>query len=166
MNPMNQYPPRPTMTDEILEPVVVAFIATNPEFAKRCGPDSVQDIVDAYSLSADGFELCKYLERDHGWDTSREDMDTLDELGSDVRARLKQLEQEWMTHNNIKPPYPIGTKVKCNSRRDIGFIDSICEYHPGRFLVRPEAPSDVDRKHSMRWVCKFEEVEPVSEASA
>jgi len=61
MNPMTQYPPRPTLTGDLLKTAVRAFLHKNPDFVERLGSDSADDIASEYHLGMDGFDLCKRL---------------------------------------------------------------------------------------------------------
>lgn len=167
MNPMTQYPPRPTLTDDLLKSVVNEFLLEHPDFTAKLGSNGADDIVSEYSLGTDGFELCKRLEKYCSWDTDREDMDVLDELDCCARQMLKEAEQNWITQNNIQPPYANGTRVKVTSGpRGIGTIDTVCDHSPGCFLLAPANPSEFDRSHNTRWVVRFEHVQPADEAGS
>jgi hypothetical protein len=166
MNPMTQYPPRPTLTGDLLKSAVQAFLDKNPGFVERLGSDSADDIASEYHLGMDGFELCKRLEKWCDWDIDREDMETLDGLDYFARQQLKEAEHRWMKHNNIQPPYPIGSRIKCTQRGRTGVIDEVCEYSPGCYLVIPDERSEAEAKASVRWVCEFEKVELVEQEAA
>lgn len=158
MNPMTQYPPRPTLTGDLLKSAVRAFLDKNPDLVEKLCSDA-DDIASQYHLGMDGFELCKRLEKWRGWDTDREDMETLDGLDYFARQQLEEAEHRWMKHNNIQPPYPIGSRIKCTQRGRTGVIDEVDEHSPGCYLVIPDERSEAETKASMRWVCKFESVE-------
>lgn len=157
MNPMTQYPPRPVVTEDIIREAAL-------DIANRLSGD-VDDIVDAYQHPMDGYELGKALERESCWDIQRDDIDVLDEVGMNARRLLKEQEADWVRDNNIQPPYPVGTRVQ-TPHRGTGVIDAIDDYSPGCFLVVPDIRTEVERRSQLRWVCKFEEVEPASEAKS
>jgi hypothetical protein len=158
MNPMDQYPPRPEVTPEMVREAA-------KDVAERMG-GNVDDIVEAYSHPMDGYELGKELEKWHWWDVGRGDIDTLDEVEMNVNDALKLAEEQWIKENNIQPPYPVGAVVECKSRRRIGVIDGVCNYSPGCYLIKPNEPDETEQDNNCRWVCRFEGVTPVNEEQA
>ncbi|GGO89184.1 hypothetical protein GCM10011348_46340 [Marinobacterium nitratireducens] len=150
-------PPRPTVTDEIVREAAA-------EIAEKLG-GSVDDIVKEYSYPMDGYELAKELEKWHYWNIGRDDIDTLDEVDFRVSDLLKKAQQEWAEAHNIQPPFPVGTRVMCRSRRNTGVIDSICDHSPAAYLIKADGHDDEKDGYS-RWVCKFEAVEPAEETAA
>lgn len=117
-----------------------------------------QDVVDAYSHGDDGFELAKALERHHGWDFQREDIDTLDEVGDLVESREAAAGWFWLQIFGVEPPFPIGATIR------EGVIDGICDYQPAHYLVKP--PLSVDTEHSRsRRLIAFENARLATPAS-
>lgn len=109
--------------------------------AQEVMAEHADDIANEYDYPMDGFELCKKLDRWLGWDSTREDMDTLDGMDSAVRELLEAAEKEWFEQHNIQPPYAIGTKVNLG-RGDTGEITGIYGRGHGKYLVKIDGHDD------------------------
>lgn len=140
---------RPTVTQEMIlkaATVVAAKIDAN-----------AATIAEHYRHGMDGYELAKELDKWAYWDTSRDDMEALDEVDWLVDAALREAEKEWVTVNDIQPPFPIGARVQCNVRNEIGTITGLSEYSAATYQVKPEGQDD-SATGTRRWLCKFEQV--------
>jgi hypothetical protein len=147
-------PPRPTVTDDIIR-------AAAASIAEQLDGD-VEDIVDQFRPHMDSYQLAKDLESYCGWDISRDDIDVLDGVPHNVEIELKKAQVAWVEANNILPPYPNGTHVRCPSRNATGVIDGIYEYSPATYYIKPDGQDDEKTNHC-RWVIKFEKVELVDQ---
>jgi len=138
-------PPRPTVTDKMIEEAAKT-VAAKVDIRS-------EDIIRVYRHSMDGFELAIEL-KDNYVDVDRSDMYELDEMERLVSDALTKAEKEWFTANNIQPPYPIGTRVK------EGVIEHIDTYRVAHYLVRKwETPPE-----EKSWlVIKFEKAVPAPE---
>lgn len=136
-------PPRPQVSEDMIRRAAEAVVPNlNIDAGTPLFESSVDDIVKEYRHPMDGYDLAKMLDKWQGWDTDREDMETLDEVNGYVSEYLKEAEKAWVEAWNIQPPYPIGTRIK------EGVIAGIYEYsvatyevkengctHEGRFLL-------------------------------
>lgn len=145
-------PKRPTVTDEMV------LAAAEVVAAKMSNADAAT-IAKHYQHSMDGFELAKALDKWAFWDTSREDMDALDEMEWLVDKALTDAEKQWAKQHSIAPPFPIGSRVRCPARDRYGVIDSLCDYSAASYLVTPEDQDKREQAGKARWVIKFEDAE-------
>jgi len=116
---------RPTVT-----PVMILEAAKTICAQQQWPTTCADDIASEYRYRMDGFDLCKALEKWCSWDTSREDMEALDEMDGLVDEALKKAEREWFEANNIQPPLPVGTPIR------EGVIAGIYEYGVARYRVK------------------------------
>lgn len=116
-----------------------------------------EDIAEQYGMHMDGFELAKALDQRCGWDTSRDDMDELDGMDSNVRELLKAAEKAWFEANNIQPPLPIGAKVNTPNNGK-GEITGIYQYDVARYEVKPIGQDDA-ATGNRRFIINFEDAE-------
>ncbi len=117
---------------------------------------TAESITEEYSYPMDGFELAKKLDKWQSWDTTRDDMEALDEMDSLVSAALGQAEKEWFQRNNIEPTLAIGTRIQW--RDVIGEITGISDYGHAKYLVKP----DVSAIGAGRYLVNFEDAQPVT----
>ncbi|SEG21583.1 hypothetical protein [Marinobacterium lutimaris] len=78
-------------------------------------------------------------------------------------------EQEHVGGNCSETPkgsLAVGTRVTSLERNRTGVIEGLCEYKPGCYLVKPEAPTETEVAYQSRWICAFDQVEIVSEVAA
>ena len=163
LNKTAHFPPRPVLTDELKREVILKYIEENPNWLKNVNIDSCVDaLMDVYSLHKDTFEMVKDLDRWHAWDTTREDLDELDGLDSDMSYALRNAVRKWVSDNNIEQPLENGLRVECLSRRKTGIIEGTCSHSPGCYLIIPD---ETPKNPTTRWICKFEEVKPVGEVT-
>ncbi len=123
--------------------------------------DSIAESICAeYSYPMDGFELSKKLDRYQSWDTTRQEMETLDEMDSLVAKAHREAEKNWFERNDIKPPLEIGTRIQWH---DItGVIEGIYEHGHAKYLVKP----DVSTIGDGRYLVNFEDAEPIAKEPA
>jgi hypothetical protein len=120
---------RPQVTAELIHK---AAMKVGAKLADR--PHEVDSVVDSicreYSYPMDGFELAKRLDKWESWDTTRDDMEILDELDTHVREAIDEEEKKWFAEFPMEPPLPIGAKTTK------GTIDHIYEYGPARYCIK------------------------------
>lgn len=133
---------RPIVNDEMK-------MAAARELAAKMGlgENSAEDIAQEYRHHMDGFALAKALDKWCSWDTSREEMEALDEMDVLVGKALKAAERQWFADNNIQPPFPIGTQITR------GLITGIYEHDIGRYLVKENGCT----KEGRHLIIKFED---------
>lgn len=145
-------PPRPIATKEMI-------LTAAQVVAEKIGADA-ETIAEHYRPGMDGYELAKELDNWAHWDTGREDMEALDEVDWLVNAAVFKAEKEWVAEHNIQPPVPLGARVLCDVRNEVGTIDGICEHRAAAYLIKPDGQDDA-ACGNRRWVCLFEQVTPV-----
>ncbi|WP_415912495.1 hypothetical protein [Neptuniibacter sp. QD37_11] len=111
---------RPKITPEMIQ--------TAAKQVANAVKGNVDDIVDCYFYSMDGFELGKSLER-RGWDVDAEMISELDNMNYFVGTEHEKACRQYFEENNIQPPFAVGDKIKQ------GEITGICDYSAGKFLV-------------------------------
>ena len=149
--------PRPKINSE-MELDAAKTVAAKMGVADIDG--TAESICAEYLYPMDGFELAKKLDRYQSWDTSREDMELLDELDLHVSRSLRKAEKEWFERNNVKPPHPIGSRVKW--RTITGVVEGIYEHGHGQYLVKP----DISTIGDGRYIVNFEDVQLTTEAQS
>ena len=88
--------------------------------------------------------------------------------------KLKEKEQQWVKDNNIKPPFPVGSKVRILLRyysETIGVINKIYEYETARYCVLTAEQEEYNKRMEQQGkkerqggcVVGFEDVELVEE---
>lgn len=134
---------RPTITETLIREAarpVAEYIEGN-----------LEDIVEQYQPHMDGFRLAKALDKHCLWDCSRDVMESLDEVDSNVQQLLRYAERQWFAENDIQPPLPIGTTIK------EGVIDGFSEHSVATYQVKENGCT-----HDGRWLLvKFEDAEAV-----
>jgi len=149
---MNDCIARPTVTKEMI-------LAAAEVVAAKIDADA-ESIADHYRHPMDGWELAKALDTYAYWDTTKDDMEALDEVEWLVRSALEKAEKEWFDSNDIQPPYPIGTTLSCGGR-GVGVITGISSRSPATYEVKPDGQDDAS-SGTRRWLIKFEEAQPGS----
>lgn len=175
-------PSRPTCNDEGFAEQTVH------EFIKKYYPDSYHEdalvaeefrdgiyeaLIEELYLYNDPQVLMNILIRDYDWEFTADDWDKIQHFDFFVRDRLKEKELQWVKDNDIKPPFPVGSKVRLPTYYDEaeGVIDRIYEYDPARYCVMTEKQAEYNKKmESMGkserqggYVLKFEDVELIEE---
>lgn len=116
---------RPSITTEMIT-VAASELCTKYNWPPHCA----SQIAEEYSYPMDGFDLCKSLDKWQSWDTSRDDMEALDELDSLVDSAITKAEREWFAENDIQLPLPIGTRI------EEGVIEGVFQHGVARYLVK------------------------------
>ena len=130
-------PKRPTATKEMI-------LAAATAVAEKIGADAAT-IAEHYQPGMDGYELAKELDKYAYWDTSRDDMEALDEVDSLVDSAVKKAVKAWFIDNDIQPPLPIGTQIK------EGLITGVSDYSPAAYLVKETGCTDDSRHRLIRF---------------
>lgn len=118
---------RPTITSEV---ILQAATIVAKEIDQACYETIAKSIDEEYIYPMDGFDLAKRLDKWQNWDTTREQMETLDNMDHEVDKIIKVLEKQWFESNNIQPPFSIGTKITK------GVITGIYEYGYAKYEVK------------------------------
>lgn len=132
---MQNIPPRPRADKAMI------LAACTDVAAKLDGADP-ETIAQYYCRGMDGFELAKELDKSAYWDTTREDMETLDEvdyLVDKAEKAEKAAIKEWAAAYDPKPPFPLGARI---SR---GVIIGIYEYEPATYCVKEDGCTNDSR---------------------
>jgi hypothetical protein len=145
---MSEIPARPTVTAAMI-------LAAAEVVAAKIEADA-PTIAQYYCHPMDGYELAKELDKNAYWDTTREDMEALDEVESLVRSALAAAEKQWFAENGIQPPLPVGTALLCHRAKQPGTITGIYQYGPGCYEVKPDGQDDA-ACGNRRWIIKFED---------
>lgn len=75
-----------------------------------------EDLMEIYDSFSDGFALAKKLD-DKGWEVNTDLVNILDNAQSYIYTALNNAVQAWVEQYDIKPPFPIGHKVKITNNR-------------------------------------------------
>jgi hypothetical protein len=136
---MNNIPPRP-VADEAMILTACTVVAE-----KMDGADA-ETIAQHYSRHMDGFDLAKELDKYACWDTTRDDMEALDEVDHLVDRAEREAIKAWAAEHNPQPPFPIGTRITK------GIITGFSDYSPACYEVK----EDGDEHPNRRLIIKFE----------
>jgi hypothetical protein len=98
--------------------------------------DSIQRVYRRYM---DGFELAKELDRRESWDTTRDEMEELDAIDSEVGRLQRAAEKQWGIDHPVEPPLPVGAMTTR------GVIDSIYEHQPAYYCVKENGCTEPSR---------------------
>ena len=121
---MSNIPPRPK-ADKVM------ILAACTLVAEKINGDA-ETIANHYRRHMDGFELAKELDKYASWDTTRDDMDALDEVDYLVDRAEGLAVKAWAEEFKPEPPLPIGTRVKQ------GVITRIYEHTPATYCVKED----------------------------
>ncbi|KDD32828.1 hypothetical protein L528_2199 [Bordetella bronchiseptica MBORD849] len=144
---VSQAPKRPLITDEMVIDVARKHYPNGQE---------AEQIAECFHRLMDGYELARTLDRDCGWECSREDVDTLDEVIWNVGTALADAERAWVIAYDIQPSHDIGARVSFYNGRK-GVITAIAGAHsPACYLVKEDGCDD-ETEGNKRYVVKFEE---------
>lgn len=129
---MQNIPPRPTADKAtILEACKVV--------AEKLNGADAETIAQHYRRHMDGFELAKELDKYAYWDTTREDMEALDEVDALVDRAERKAVKAWAEEHNPQPPLPIGTRITQ------GVITGIYDYEPATYRVKEDGCTNDSR---------------------
>jgi hypothetical protein len=129
---MQNIPPRP-VADKAMILAACTIVAE-----KMDGADA-ETIAQHYRRHMDGFELAKELDRHTHWDTTRDDMESLDEVDYLVDKAEREAVKAWAAAHNPQPPLPIGTRITR------GVITGIYEHDPATYKVKEAGCTDPTR---------------------
>lgn len=136
---MQKIPPRP-VADEAMILAACAIVA------KKLDDADAETIAKHYSRHMDGFELAKELDKYASWDTTRDDMEALDEVDYLVDSAERAEIKAWAAEHNPQPPFPVGTRITK------GMITGVSDYSPACYEVK----EDGDEHPNRRLIIKFE----------
>jgi len=105
-----------------------------------------QPFAEHYQPGMDGYELAKELDKNAYWDSSREEMEALDEVDYLVERAVAQAVKAWAEEFKPEPPLPVGTRV------ERGVITGIYDYTPATYLVKEDGCTNDSRR-----LIKFED---------
>lgn len=116
---------RPEITKEIIS-------IGCKEFAKKFNYSEYEakQICQHYSPFDNGYELAKNLDRYCCWQIDLQKVEDLDCVEDYVSNEHKKACKKWFEENDIKPPLPIGSKIKQ------GVIHSIYEHDVAYYKVK------------------------------
>lgn len=137
---MNTIPPRPKADKAMI-------LAACTVVAEKLNADA-KTIAQHYRRHMDGFELAKELDKYAYWDTTRDDMEALDEVDSLVRDAECLAVKVWAEEYKPEPPLPIGTRIK------EGVITGIYDYTPATYQIKEDGCTNDSRSR----LIKFEDV--------
>lgn len=175
--------PRPTYFDKGFD------VQTAHEFIQKYYPDFYHEdavwdeefrngvyeaLIKEFYLYDDPEVMINTLIRDYSWEFTQELWDNIQNFNSFVRQKLKEKEQQWVKDNNIKPPFPVGSKVRILLRyysETIGVINKIYEYETARYCVLTAEQEEYNKRMEQQGkkerqggcVVRFEDVELVEE---
>lgn len=143
---------RPTVTDEMIREAAMQVAEVYyPDFKDA----AVEAILRQYSYPMDGYELAKQLDRWESWDTTRDDVDAMDEIDDKVERRLRDAVGVWGQAFPMEPPFPLGTRITR------GVIDHIYEHQPAVYAVKEDGCTSASRF----LLIKFEDAVAIKEAA-
>ncbi|HHE3553097.1 hypothetical protein [Pasteurella multocida] len=146
-------PPHPSINDDgFAEETVHAFI-------KQHYPDSYHEdalvaeeyrdgiyksLIAEFHCYQDPQVLMTLLIQDYGWEFTYEDLCKIEKFELFVNRQIYEKENQWIQHNDIKPPFPIGAKVRLPSfyEEKIGTIVAINKYRAARYNVMTKSQID------------------------
>ena len=134
---MPEIPRRPSASKEII-------LAAAQIVAAKINADA-ETIAQHFRPHMDGYDLAKELDKWAGWDTTRDEMESLDEVGHLVDEAVRDAEKAWFAENDIQPPFPVGTRIK------EGMITGIYDYSPASYLVKEDGCLDDSRHRIIRF---------------
>ncbi|SDS33417.1 hypothetical protein [Pseudomonas sp. bs2935] len=121
---MSTIPPRPKADKAMI-------LAACTVVAEKLNADA-ETMAQHYRRGMDGFDLAKELDKYAYWDTTRDDMEALDEVDYLVDRAEDLAVKAWAEEFNPEPPLPIGTRVKQ------GVITRIYEHAPATYCVKED----------------------------
>lgn len=139
-------PPRPSVSAETARRAAEKFVETYAFSWLICGasqrPDRiVDDLTDAVirldSTVPDGYRLALELDKLPHWYLSADAVETLHNMRLFVCDEVGRAQKIWAQENDIRPPYPLGTKVvyRFGSLKKSGTIVGLSERVAASYLV-------------------------------
>lgn len=139
-------PPRPRLSAESARHAAEKFADIYAHSWLICGasqrPDRiVDDLADAVirldSTVPDGYRLALELDKLPHWHLYFDDVETLHNMRLFVCDEVGRAQKIWAQENDIRPPYPLGTKVvyRFGSLKKSGTIVGLSERVAASYLV-------------------------------
>ena len=130
-------------------------------------------LIEEFYLYDDPEVMISTLIRDYSWEFTQELWDNIQIFDSFVRQKLKEKSCSGEGYN-IKPPFPVGAKVRILLRyysETIGVINQIYEYETARYCVLTAKQEEYNKQMEQQgkterqggYVLGFEDVELVEE---
>ncbi|MFP4733739.1 hypothetical protein ABWH53_12480, partial [Pasteurella multocida] len=91
-------------------------------------------LIEEFHCYPDPEVLMTLLIQDYDWKFTHEDLCKIEKFELFVNRQIYEKENQWVQHNDIKPPFPIGAKVRLPSfyKEEIGTIVPINKYRAAR----------------------------------
>jgi hypothetical protein len=132
---------RPKVTRELIASAAATFCAREGWDA-----DQAADLARVCrSAHTDGYELAKELDSMCGWMPTAQDVETLDNFGSEVREVHRQACIAWARDNNVQPPLPLGTITTQGEITGINSYDAAC------YEIRRPGDTEPTRRYIVRF---------------
>lgn len=132
---------RPKLTKELITATAAAFCGRN-----GWDSDQAADIARVCrSANMDGYELAKELDSMCSWMPTAQDVETLDNFGSDVREAHRQACIAWARDSNVQPPLPVGTMTTQ------GRITGIYAHNGACYEIRKPGDTEPTRRYIVRF---------------
>lgn len=146
-------PPPPMICEDIIKRAAREFYADNELEAFGEVEQVAEDLCTQFHPHIDGYDLAKRLEDHRGWvGIDAITVETLDNFECEVSELLREERKKWATDNNIKPPYPVGTRITK------GTIHSLYEHDAATYLV---TPADYCTNSNHHLLVRFEDADTV-----
>ncbi len=114
---------------------------------------AAQDIARVYRAGMDGYALARALETGAAWTSiTTEVVNDLDAMPAVVQQELLMARRQWVSENNIQPPFPDGAQLVQ------GQIVGVYEFAPATYRVRERG----GHAHSRHILVPFEEAVALS----
>lgn len=148
-------PPRPELTEEQLKQLALELVnSLYPSGADQVDKEqAAADICAEYFFCMDGYELAKALDDNHGWDITRDMIDTFDSFNYMYSAAQDQLERDWVNQYGIQAPLAVGQRVtlKHNQGGGTGTITEVNYDGRARYLIQLDEEKNPNSKAVVRY---------------
>ncbi len=158
--------PRPTNVTPEIKLAAAKEVAQNLARVGAISADqidqSAEEIAHVANRGMDGYEIAKLLDATKLWDCDMSFLEQLDNFSYLVGEQLQAEQAKWAERNNIKPPYPDGTRVRfpefhhSKDKAKAGVITEVYDRAIACYLIKEDNDSR-DRQH----LVYFEDVEPI-----
>jgi hypothetical protein len=142
-------PPRPRLSAETARRAAEKFaeiyafswlIRSASEQPDRIVDDLADAVVRLDSIVPDGYRLALELDKLPHWHLYFDDVETLHNMRLFVCDEVERAQRIWAQENNIRPPYPLGTKAvwRFGSLKKPGTIVGLSDRVTASYLVAPD----------------------------
>lgn len=100
-------PPRPVVDDSVIQQAAEKFCS-----AHSLDSSAVDDIVEVFDDSKDGYEIAKELDNYYGWAMNSRMVSDLDDLSHEVYILVRKAVIKWVEDFQVKPKLPLETVCK------------------------------------------------------